>query len=236
MSLFRIPENENEIKEIIPKIDYTSALDPFSTSKDVVDACQQVKKYGFATVCVYPTWVKLAKEHMKGSDSGILVTIGFPHGSTTTEAKVTEAKKALEDGATEIDMVINIARFFDGDFEYVSNDIAAVVECCKEYNVGVKVIIETGYLTDEQKVKAAELSVDAGAEFVKTCTGFGPGRATLHDVMLLKKTVGDRAKVKASGGVASLEDQWSFIQAGASRVAGRGVILEQLKSINYRVE
>lgn len=231
--VFTYPKNEKEIKAIIPKIDYTSALDPFSTSKDVIDACEQVKKYGFATVCVYPTWVKLAKEHMQGAKGGILVTIGFPHGSTTTEAKCAEARKALEDGATEIDMVINIARFFDGDYEYVEKDIASVVKCCKEYGVGVKVIIETGYLSDEQKVKAAELAISAGAEYVKTCTGFGPGRATIHDIALLIQTVQGRAKVKASGGVASLEDQWAFIEMGAARVAGRGVILEQLKRIGY---
>ena len=233
-NLLKSPENNDIIEQIIPKIDYTSALDPFSTSADVIDACEQVKKYGFATVDVYPTWVKLAKEHMEGCASGILVTIGFPHGSTTTQAKCAETKQALEDGATEIDMVMNIARFFDGDEDYVKNDIAAVVECCKPYHVGVKVIIETGYLTDAQKVKAAQLAVEAGAEYVKTCTGFGPGRATLHDVSLLVETVDGKAKVKASGGVASLEDQWAFIQAGASRVAGRGVILEQLQRIGYK--
>ncbi|HML69446.1 MAG TPA: deoxyribose-phosphate aldolase [Clostridia bacterium] len=235
MSIFSMPKDEAKIRQIIEHIDYTSALDPFSTSKDVIDACQQVKKFGFATVCVYPTWVKLAKEHMAGSDKGILVTIGFPHGSTTTQAKCAEAKQALEDGATEIDMVINIARMFDGDYAYVEQDIAAVVACCKEYHVGVKVIIETGYLSDEQKVTAAKLALSAGAEYVKTCTGFGPGKATLHDILLLKDTVGNRAKVKASGGVASLEDQWAFLEAGASRVAGRGVILEQLKRIGFSV-
>lgn len=235
MSIFSIPKDEATIREIIKHIDYTSALDPFSTSKDVIDACERVKQYGFATVCVYPTWVKLAKEHMQGASSGILVTIGFPHGSTTTQAKCAEAKQALEDGASEIDMVVNIARLFDGDYDFVREDIRAVVECCAEYHVGVKVILEVGYLTDEQKVKAAQLAVEAGAEYVKTCTGFGPGRATLHDVMLLIQTVGDKAKVKASGGVASLEDQWAFIQAGAARVAGRGVILDQLKRIGFTI-
>ena len=230
---FSMPESKEIIEQIIPKIDYTSALDPFSTSKDVIAACEVVKRYGFATVCVYPTWVKLAKEHMEDCKSGILVTVGFPHGSTTTEAKCAETLQCLKDGATEIDMVINIARFFDGDYEYVKNDIAAVVNVCKEYGVGVKAILEVGYLSDEQIVKAAELAVEAGVEFVKTSTGFGHGRATMHNVALLKQTVGDRCKVKASGGVASLEDQWVFIQEGASRVAGRGVILDQLNRIGY---
>lgn len=232
--LFSLPKNAKEIEEIIHKIDFSDALSPNATSAMVIDACEKVKKYGFATVCVYPTWVKVAKEHMKGSNQGILVTIGFPHGSTTTEAKVAEARQALEDGATEVDMVINLARFFDKDYDFVKKDIAEVVACCKEYGVGVKVIIETGYMNDDEKRTAAKLAVEAGAEFVKTCTGFGPGRATLHDVLLIKETVGNSAKVKASGGVASLEDQWAFIQAGASRVAGRSVIIEQLQRLGMK--
>lgn len=219
------------LKEIMSKIDYTPALSPFVTREGVLKACEETKRYGFATVDVYPTWTALAAKEMEGYPSGILVTVGFPHGSTVTEAKVAETRKVLEDGATEIDMVINIARMLDGDYEYVKNDIKAVVDCAKEFGRGVKVIIETGYLTDEQKIKAAELSVEAGAEYVKTCTGFGPGKACLHDVELLKSVVGERAKVKASGGVASLEDQWEFIKRGASRVAGRSNILEQLQQL-----
>lgn len=234
--LFTFPENEKELREIICKIDYTSALDPNSTSLDVKEACAVVKQYGFATVCIYPTWVRLAKEHMQGCSSGILVTVGFPHGSTSIEAKTAETRQALEDGATEIDMVINIARFADGDYDYVKRDIASVVDCAKQYGVGVKVIMEIGYMDDMQKRKAAEIAVEAGAQFVKTCTGFGPGRATLHDILLLSQVVGDKVKIKASGGVASLEDQWAFIQAGASRVAGRGVILEQLKSVGMNLK
>lgn len=221
------------IREILSKVDYTPALSPFETSEAVKKACAETKQYGFATVCVYPTWVALAHEEMKGSSQGILVTVGFPHGSTVTEAKVAETRKCLEDGATEIDMVINIARMLDGDEDYVRQDIKQVVDCAAEFGRGVKVIIETGYLTDAQKIRAAELAVEAGAEYVKTCTGFGPGKASLHDVMLLKSVVGERAKVKASGGVASLEDQLAFIRCGASRVAGRGNIMEQLKEIGY---
>ena len=231
--LLKLPENLAEIQEIISKIDFSDALSPHESSQIVIEACNKVKRYGFATVCVYPTWVKLAKEHMAGASQGILVVVGFPHGSTTTEAKVAETRKALEDGATEIDMVINIARLMDADYEYVRNDIQAVVNICKAHSVGVKVILEVGYLSDEQKRIAARLSLEAGAEFVKTCTGFGPGRATLHDVTLLKEEVKNAMKVKASGGVASLEDQWAFIQAGASRVAGRSVIIQQLEQIGY---
>ena len=129
-------------------------------------------------------------------------------------------------------MVINIARMLDGDYDYVQNDIAAVVETAREFGRGVKVILEVGYLTDEQKVKACQLAVAAGAEYVKTCTGFGPGKATVHDVSLMKAAVGDKAKVKASGGVASLEDQWVFLQCGAERVAARENILQQLQQLD----
>jgi len=223
-----------QLGKIIPKVDYTAALSPFDGSEAVIKACETVKRYGFATVCVYPTWVALAKQHMQGSDKGILVTVGFPHGSTTTQAKVAETRQCCEDGASEVDMVVNIARLLDGDYDYVKEEIAAVVKCAGAYGVGVKVILETGYLSDEQKVTAARLSAQAGAEYVKTCTGFGPGKASLHDIILLKNAVGDKAKVKASGGVASLEDQLLFIENGADRVAGRGNIVDQLDEIGYR--
>ncbi len=224
-------ENKEELREIIPKIDYTPALLPEATKDMVVKAGEEAVRYGFATLDVYPTWVKLASELVKGTGVGVLVTIGFPHGSTVTEAKVAETEQVLKDGATEIDMVINIARMLEGDYDYVRNDIKAVVDCAKKYGRGVKAILEVGYLTDEQKCTAARLAREAGAEYVKTCTGFGPGKACLHDILLLKETVGDKMKVKASGGVASLEDQLMFIRNGADRVAGRGNILEQLESI-----
>ena len=226
-------DDKELIREILSKMDYTAALSPFVTSETVKQACVDTTRYGFATVDVYPTWVALDSREMKGSTQGILVTIGFPHGSTVTEAKVAEARKCLEDGATELDMVINIARMLEGDEAYVKADIAQVVSCAAEYGRGVKVILEVGYLTDAQKIRAAELAVEAGAEYVKTCTGFGPGKASVHEITLLKSVVGDRAKVKASGGIASLEDQLAFIRCGASRVSGRENILEQLREIGY---
>jgi len=219
------------LRQIISKIDYTPALNPYNTREDVVKACEEARRYGFANVVVYPTWIPLAVELMKGSDVGVQCPIGFPHGAHTTETKVFECRNALENGANEIDMVMDYARLLDGDYDYVKNEIEAVVKCAAEFNVGVKVIIEVGYLNDAQKVKAAELAVEAGAEYVKTCTGFGPGKATVHDVDLLMEAVGDRIKVKATGGVASLEDQWTFIQHGAQRVAGRENILAQLQAI-----
>ncbi len=224
-------EDRQVINEIIPRIDYTPALSPFEGKAAVIKACEETLKYGFATVCVYPTWVSLAAEKMKGSKSGVLTVIGFPHGSTTIEAKVAETGKALLDGATEIDMVINIARMLDGDYDYVKSEIEAVVNKSKQYDAGVKVIIETGYLNNEQIKIAARLSAEAGAEYVKTCTGFGPGKACIHDILLIKSVVGDKCKVKASGGLASLEDQLALIECGADRVAGRGNITAQLNEL-----
>lgn len=227
-----IMKNDVDIlREILPRIDYTPALNPYNTRADVEKACEEAKRYGFNSVVVYPHWTSLAVELLKGSDVKVQAPIGFPHGAQTTAVKVFETRDALENGAREIDMVINFARVLDGDYDYVREEIAQVVSCAAEYGVTVKAIMEVGYLNDEQKRRVAELAVEAGVEYVKTCTGFGPGKATVHDVCLLKEVVGDRAKVKATGGVASLEDQWTFIQNGAERVAGRENILAQLESI-----
>lgn len=219
------------LKQILPKIDYTAALVPDAGKEAVRKACETAKQYKFATVCVYPTWTQYASTLMKGSGIGILIAVGFPHGSTNTESKVAEARQICLDGATEIDMVINIARLIEGDYAYVESDIRRVVETAKEYGVGVKTILETGYLSDELKRKAIEIAISAKAEYIKTCTGFGPGKASIHDIMLIGEIAKGRIKVKASGGVASLEDQWEFIKLGASRVAGRGNIVEQLQQI-----
>ncbi len=222
---------DKRLAEIIPHIDYTAALSPCEPSATVIQACKDVREFGFATVDVYPTWAKLASEHMQGSDIGILVTIGFPHGSTVTASKVAETVQVLKDGATEIDMVMNLARFFDKDYAFVKNDISEVVKAAADFGRTVKVIIETGYLTDEQKITAASLVVESKAAYVKTCTGFAPGKATLHDILLLKSVVGNNAKVKASGGIASLEDQFEFLRYGADRVSGRENIVFQLRQL-----
>jgi len=223
--------DEAVLSQIIPHIDYTAALSPCEPSATVIQACQDTREFGFATVDVYPTWAKLAAQHMQDSASGILVTIGFPHGSTVTQSKVAETRQVLQDGATEIDMVMNLARFFDNDYTFVKNDIAEVVKVAADFGRTVKVIIEVGYLSDEQKIIAARIAVEAKAAYVKTCTGFAPGKATLHDILLLKSIVGDDAKIKASGGIASLEDQREFIRCGADRVSGRENIVLQLRQL-----
>lgn len=229
--LLRYPEDEALIRKICSMVDYTEALNPQCTDEDVVKACDIVRTYGFHSVVTYPTWTRLAAERMQGSGLTVQAPIGYPHGSTTTEAKVAEARQAIADGATELDMVINIGRFMAGDDESVKNDIAAVVQAAAEQGVEVKAIIEVGYLSDEQMRRIVEIGIAAGAKFIKTCTGFGPGQATMHNVALLVDAVAGRCQVKATGGVASLEDQLAFIELGATRVAGRGHIVAQLRRI-----
>ncbi len=231
VKLLKYPEDEVALRKICSMIDYTKALNPNCTSRDVIEACDIVRRYQFASVVVYPTWVKLAAEQMQGSGRNIQTAIGYPHGSTTIEAKTAETKQALLDGANEIDMVINLARFFDGDYDYVRRDIESVVCTCAEFGVYVKAIIEVGYLTDDQMRQLVEIAIQAGVRFVKTSTGFGPGRATMHNVALLVDAVAGRCGVKATGEVASLEDQLAFIELGATRVAGRGQIVDQLRRI-----
>ncbi|MFB5761644.1 deoxyribose-phosphate aldolase [Paenibacillus medicaginis] len=184
---------------------------------------EEAKKYKFASVCVNPARVALAAEMLKGTDVKVCTVIGFPLGASTSEVKAFEAGDAIAKGATEVDMVINIGALKDGNDELVERDIRVVVEAA-EGKALVKVIIETCLLTDEEKVRACELSVKAGADFVKTSTGFSTGGATPEDVALMRKTVGDKLGVKASGGVRSREDMERMIAAGATRIgASSGV-------------
>jgi len=184
-------------------IDHT-ILKAMATREDVKKLCDEAKEYGFYSVCVNGANVKYA------------FVVGFPLGAMATDVKVFEAKKAIEDGASEIDMVINIGALKDKDYDLVENEIRKIKEAIGS-NV-LKVIIETCYLTDEEKVKACELSVNANADFVKTSTGFGVGGATFEDVALMKKTVGDKAQVKASGGVKDFETTKKYIELGATRL------------------
>ncbi len=192
--------------------------------------CAEAKKYGFASVCVNPAWVKYAAEQLQGSDVLVCTVIGFPLGASTPAVKAFETKDAIANGAGEIDMVINIGALKDGDYDVVREDIKAVVAAAN--GTLVKVIIETCLLTDEEKVKACELAVEAGADFVKTSTGFSTGGATAEDIALMRKTVGPDLGVKASGGVRSLEDMKKMISNGATRIgASSGVaIMEGLTS------
>ncbi|WP_010479497.1 deoxyribose-phosphate aldolase [Thermococcus zilligii] len=205
--------------DIAKYIDHTN-LKPYATSEDIKRLCDEAIQYGFYAVCVNPYRVKLAREYLKEKKADVKVAsvIGFPLGATPTEVKVFEAKKALEDGADELDMVINIGALKDRDYDYVRRDIEEVVKVAHEKGARVKVIIETCYLTEEEKVRACELAKEAGADFVKTSTGFGTGGATVDDVKLMRRVVGESMGVKASGGIRTYEQALAMIRAGANRI------------------
>ena len=206
-------------REIAKYIDHTN-LKPYATKEDIIKLCDEAIKYNFYAVCVNPYRVKLAKDHLgeKNAEVKVASVFGFPLGATPTEVKVFEAKKALEDGADELDMVINIGALKDKDYEYVKRDIEEVVKVAHEKNAIVKVIIETCYLTEEEKVKACELAKEAGADFVKTSTGFGTRGATVEDVRLMREVVGPEMGVKAAGGIRTYEQALAMIEAGATRI------------------
>ncbi|GGI16814.1 MULTISPECIES: deoxyribose-phosphate aldolase [Gottfriedia] len=185
--------------------------------EEITKLAEEAKEFSFASVCVNPTWVSYASELLKESTVKVCTVIGFPLGANTPEVKAFETKNAIENGADEVDMVINIAALKDNNNELVERDIRAVVEAAKGKAL-VKVIIETCLLTDEEKVRACELSVKAGADFVKTSTGFSTGGATVEDVALMRKTVGANVGVKASGGVRNLKDLENVVSVGATRI------------------
>jgi deoxyribose-phosphate aldolase len=198
-------------------IDHT-LLKPDATPEKVAQLCFEARKYHFASVCVNPTHVKLCAELLRGSDVKVCTVIGFPLGASETQVKVYEAQTAIEHGATEIDMVINIGALKAGDNAVVARDILSVVEVGHGRGALVKVIIETALLTDEEKVVACLLAKEAGADFVKTSTGFSGGGATVHDVELMRKTVGPYIGVKASGGIQTTQDAENMVRAGATRI------------------
>lgn len=202
--------------QIASYIDHT-LLKGDATKQQIAKLCKEAKENGFASVCVNPCWVSYAAGLLNGTDVKVCTVIGFPLGSATPETKVFETKDAIENGAREVDMVMNIGAFKSGDDSLVRRDIEAVVSAAKG-RAAVKVIIETCLLTDGEKVRACQLAEQAGADFVKTSTGFSTGGATVEDVMLMKRTVGENLGVKASGGIRSLEDAMKMIKAGAARL------------------
>lgn len=196
-------------------IDHT-ILKATASSTDIQKLCEEAIEHEFYSVCVNGCYVADAKHLLQGTDVKVAAVVGFPLGAMTTASKVFEAKEAIENGASEIDMVINVAKLKDGEFDYVENEIRLIKEAIGD-NV-LKVIIETCYLTNEEKVKACELSLVAKADFVKTSTGFGTGGATYEDVKLMKSVVGDNAKVKASGGVRDKKTAQKYVDLGAERL------------------
>jgi len=203
------------VEEVLRRIDHTQ-LKPTASESDIVKLCNEARRYGFYAVCVNPYYVPLAARLLNGTDIKISSAIGFPLGATFMEIKAAEAEKSIRLGASEIDMVMNISAFKSGDLEYVRRDIREVRE--RIGDAVLKVIIECCYLTDDEKILAAKICEEEGADYVKTSTGFGPGGAKLEDVRLLRRTLSPRVKIKAAGGIRTFEQAVKFIEAGADRI------------------
>jgi deoxyribose-phosphate aldolase len=208
-------------------IDHT-LLKPEATDEDIKRLCEEAARYRFASVCVNPSWVKVAACSLHGTGVPVCTVIGFPLGATLADVKAYEARRAIFDGAREVDMVINVGALKSGDDCLVEHDIRSVVEVAHEYQVTCKVIIETALLNDDEKVRACLAAKKAGADFVKTSTGFSKSGATVADIALMRRTVGADLGVKASGGVKGLEDARKLVEAGATRIgASVGVKIAQ---------
>jgi deoxyribose-phosphate aldolase len=208
-------------------IDHT-LLKPDASQTEIKRLCEEAAQYHFASVCVNPTWVRACTCHLQGSGVPVCTVIGFPLGATLADVKAYEARRAIMDGAREVDMVINVGALKSGDDCLVEHDIRSVVEVAHEYDATCKVIIETALLTDDEKVRACQAAKNAGADFVKTSTGFSKGGATVADIALMRRVVGSELGVKASGGVKNIDDARAMVQAGATRIgASVGVKIAQ---------
>jgi len=218
--------------EQLAKVIDHSLLRPELTSQEVIEGCQLAARYHVATVCVKPCHVRLAAEQLKDSDVLVSTVIGFPHGSSVTEIKVAEAQRAMDDGAVELDMVLNIGELRSGNDEFVYQDIKAVCDVAHARGAKVKVILENAYLTDEQKVRGCQLAEKAGADWVKTSTGFAPGGATLEDLRLMRRSVSEKVQIKAAGGVRTLDALLAVIEAGVTRCGATATakILDDFKA------
>jgi deoxyribose-phosphate aldolase len=215
-----IEGNRVEVQEsscIARCIDHT-LLRPDATAAEIRSICEEARQYGFASVCVNPYWVALVAAELAGSPVKVCTVVGFPLGASATEIKAAETEAALRMGAREIDMVLNIGELRGGNYDAVRSDIEAVVKAAHRGGAIVKVILETGLLDDDQKIAGCNLAKAAGAEFVKTSTGFAAHGATVHDVALMRRTVGAEMGVKASGGIRTLEDLKNMVDAGATRI------------------
>lgn len=219
-----------EIRRLVAAIDYSEALTITAGEEEVRAACRAAAKYRFRAVVAFPQHLGLLVDELKDTGVRAQIPVSFPCGGATTRVKCLEAEEGLSRGATDLDMVMNIAAFKASDYERVSRDIAEVLRVARPFKVPFKVIIETGVLTESEKATAARLVLDSGADFIKTCTGFGPGRATVHDIGLIRDTVGEGIGIKASGGVASIEDGVALMRAGATVVAMRRFLVEQLEA------
>lgn len=224
-----------DAKELAAMIDHT-LLKPEATISEIKQLCEEAMQYNFASVCVNPSYVATCFDLIKSSNVKVCTVIGFPLGVTTTQSKFLEAEEAIKNGAEELDMVLNIGRLKDEEYDFVYNDLKSIADLSKKHLCTSKVILETCLLNDEEKIAACLLAKEAGLNFVKTSTGFSKGGATTHDVSLMKFVVGDKLKVKASGGIRSYEDAIAMINAGATRLgasAGVKIIAGQKSESNY---
>jgi deoxyribose-phosphate aldolase len=219
--------NVNVGAEIANMIDHT-LLKPDASQDQIAQLCYEARKYGFAAVCVNPTYVKLCAQLLQGTPVHVCTVVGFPLGATPPEVKAYETQQSIDDGATEVDMVINIGALKSKDYSLVERDIATVARTCHAGGAILKVIIEAALLTDEEKVIACQLAKAAGADYVKTSTGFGPSGATVHDVELMRRSVGPEMGVKAAGGIKDYADAKAMVAAGATRIgASAGIKIVQ---------
>ncbi len=232
---FKNSDKKISANELAQMIDHT-LLKPDAINSEIKQLCEEAIEYNFASVCVNPYYVKTCFDLIKSSNVKVCTVIGFPLGATTTQTKVLEAEEAIKNGAEELDMVLNIGKLKDKDYDYVYDDIKLIVDLSKKHLCTSKVILETCLLSDEEKVTACLLSKEAGINFVKTSTGFSKSGATPHDVALMKFVVGDKLQVKASGGIRSYEDAISMINVGATRLgasAGVKIIAGQKSESSY---
>ncbi|MCL2374649.1 MAG: deoxyribose-phosphate aldolase [Treponema sp.] len=225
--------NKSDIEKLLAVVDYSEALTLHAGPKEAQAACEDAKRYGFRAVVAFPWNLGIQVDAVKGSGVLAQIAVGFPCGNTTTKIKCLEAEEGLARGAADLDMVMNLGAFKSGDYKKVSEDIRSVLAVARPFNVPFKVIIEVGILSDDEIVAASKLVKDAGADFVKTCTGFGPGRATNGIIELIRETIGPEMGIKASGGVASIEDGIGLMKAGATVVAFRRHLVDKLEKIGW---
>ena len=223
-----------EIRQLVASVDYSEALTLTASESDVRAACRDARRYGLRAVVAFPQYIGILVDELKGSRVLAQIPVGLPCGGSTTHVKCLEAEEGLRQGASDLDMMMNISAFKAGRYDRVAEDIAAVLKVAKPFGVPFKVIIEVGALTDAEIVTASKLVLESGANHVKTCTGFGPGRVTVHAIRLIKEAVGDKIGIKASGNVASLEDGVTFMRAGATVVAMRKDLIVQLDELGWR--
>ncbi len=222
--------SQERVQDLVPRIDYSEALTVTATPDDAVLACRTAVEHGFRAVVSFPCYLEILVRELSGTGVLAQLPIGFPSGAVTSATKRAEAEEGLRIGATDFDMAMNFGALKAGEYSRVSDDIKDVAGIVRAAGKPLKVIIEVGVLTDEEIVTASKIAEDCGATHVKTCTGFNPGRATMRAIALIRNTVGERIGIKASGGVASLEDAVAFMDAGASVVAARLPVVQHLEA------